>query len=338
MSAQQLFVKAKEFNPSKVTYDEPQTNKRGGKSVSLRLKGQPIVLQIPLMLTWGVNEWVDENNGSVKYDMSLQFEPNKSSSQDDFLERMKQFESKIVSGAVENSRKWFGKKMSKEVIEALMYPILKYRKDKETGEPDYNANPTLKLKVPYWENRYNVEIYDMARNALYLPPKFGKGAEGNKAYGQDPKSTPIDFVPKASQVKGLIRCNGMWFVGGKCGVTWQLVQIQVRPPTRLVGSGNCHIMDDSDDEELLAELDKEDKKKEFEQPDDEYNSKPTFDDEEEGKEEEEEEEEEDENQEEEEEDENQEEEEEEEDKSKPPTPVVKKKKKIVRRKKKKSDA
>ena len=63
-SAQQMFVKAKEFQPSKVTYDEPQTNKRGGKSVNMRLNGQPIVLQVPLMLTWGVNEWVDEGNGS----------------------------------------------------------------------------------------------------------------------------------------------------------------------------------------------------------------------------------------------------------------------------------
>ena len=59
-------------------------------------------------------------------------------------------------------------------------------------------------------------------------------------------------MPKASHVKGLVRCNGMWFAGGKCGVTWQLVQIQVRPPTRLVGSGNCHIMDDSDDDEIAS--------------------------------------------------------------------------------------
>ena len=50
----------------------------------------------------------------------------------------------------------------------------------------------------------------------------------------------------------------MWFAGGKCGVTWQLVQIQVRPPTRLVGSGNCHIMDDSDDDDIVAELDEKD--------------------------------------------------------------------------------
>ena len=88
-SAQQMFVKAKEFTPSTVTYDEPQTNKRGGKSVNIRLKGQPIVLQVPLMLTWGINEWVDEQNGSVKYDMALQFDPQTSTSQAKFLKAMK---------------------------------------------------------------------------------------------------------------------------------------------------------------------------------------------------------------------------------------------------------
>jgi len=311
-NAQQMFVKAKEFTPSQVTYDAPVTNKRGGKSVNIRLKGQPIVLQIPMMLTWGVNEWVDEQNGSVKYDMALQFDPNKSTAQDRFLVAMKDFQEKVANDAVVNCKKWFGKKMSREVVDALMYPMLKYRKDKETGEPDYTANPTMKIKVPAWEGRYNVEIYDMNKKPLYLPPKFGKGSEGNKAPGQEATSTPIDFVPKASHVKGLIRCNGMWFAGGKCGVTFQLVQIQSRPPTRLVGSGNCHIMDDSDDDDIVADLDKKEEKKEEEEEEDEYQTAtPSFEDDED------------------------ETEEMEEEVDKPPTP--KKKKKIVRRKKK-SDA
>ena len=56
-----------------VTYREVQVNKRGGKSVQLQLNGQPLVLQIPLMLTWGVNERVDESSGRKSYDMALQF-------------------------------------------------------------------------------------------------------------------------------------------------------------------------------------------------------------------------------------------------------------------------
>ena len=257
-SAQTLIVKAKEFTPSKVTYDEPVTNKRGGKSVNLRLNGQPIVLQIPLMLTWGVNEWVDEQNGTVKYDMALQFDPQKSTAQTAFLKSMQDFQDKVKNDAVIHAKKWFGKKMSLEVINALMYPMLKHRKNKETGEPDYTSNPTLKLKVPFWEGRYNVEIYDMARQALYLPPKYGCGQEGNKAPGAATDSTPRDFIPKASHVKGLIRCGGMWFAGGKCGVLWQLLQVNVRPPTRLVGSGKCYIMDDSDDDEVLENLEQKD--------------------------------------------------------------------------------
>ena len=315
-SAQQMmFVKAKSFDPTKVTYDEPQTNKRGGKSVSLRLNGQPIVLQVPLMLTWGMTEWVDEGNGNVKYDMALQFDPNKSPSQVAFLKAMKKFQEKVKDNAVSNAKKWFGKKMSREVVDALMYPMLKHRKDKETGEPDLTANPTMKLKVPFWEGRFNVEIYDMARKALYLPPKFGKGNEGNKAPNQDSTTTPVDFVPKASYIKGLIRCNGMWFAGGKCGVTWQLVQIQVRPPTRLVGSGSCHIMEDSDDDEIVDELDK--KQEEEDTSNDIQESAPTFGDDDDGAVE----------------------EEAEEEEEPEPEPVKKKiKKKIVRRKKKSSVA
>jgi hypothetical protein len=153
----------------------------------------------------------------------------------------------------------------------------------------------------------------MDRKALYLPPKYGQGHEGNKATDQSSDTTPRDFVPKASHVKGLIRCGGMWFAGGKCGVTWQLVQINARPPTRLVGSGTCHVPDDSDDDELLDALEQKDK----EQTEDVDEYQPTFDSGGSKVE-----------------SEDDEEEEEEEEKSPTPKP---KKKKVVRRKKK-SDA
>lgn len=280
-SAQNMITKAKSFDPTKITFDEPQTNSRGGKSVSMRLNGAPIVLQIPLMLTWGVNEWADEQTGNVKYNLALQFDPHKSDSQSKFLDVMKAMEDKLKNDMVKNSKKWFGKsKMSKDVVEALMYPMLKYRKNKETGEPDLTANPTLQVKVPFWEGRFNIEIYDMNRQPLYLQPK--KGSTSNRAVGQSEDSTPTDFIPKASHIKGLIRCSGLWFVGGKCGCSWQIIQVNVRPPTRLVGSGQCMIIDDSDDDEMLDEL----KEKEREETvDEEESTSPTFEDEDEDEEE-----------------------------------------------------
>ena len=83
------FTKAKEFTPSDVTYKPATVNKRGGKNVQVQLNGQPLVLQIPLMLTWGLNERVDEDSGRVSYDIALQFDPNAHSSIPAFLDHMK---------------------------------------------------------------------------------------------------------------------------------------------------------------------------------------------------------------------------------------------------------
>jgi hypothetical protein len=110
----------------------------------------------------------------------------------------------------------------------------------------------LKVKLPYWEGRFNVELYNYDdKKPLYLPPRRDEEAT----------SSPVECIPKASHVNGLIACQGLWFAGGRCGVTWKLVQACVRPPARLLGTATCHIEDDSDDEEMennLAEKETDD--------------------------------------------------------------------------------
>ena len=307
-STRELITKAKAFLPSEVTYRAPVVNARGGKSVQVRLHGQPLVLQIPLMLTWGVNERVDEQSGRVSYDMALQFERGKNKTVELFCEKLSEFNNKVLHDAVSRSKEWFGKaRMSAEVAEAMMYPVLKYPKKKDdSGELDYTRDPTLKLKLPYWDGKFNVELYDMQAKAVYLPPREagGTGPQGSK--------TPMDLISKAAHVKGLIACTGVWMAGGRFGVTWKLVQAQVRPPVRLVGTGTCHIMDDSDDEDALADLEKADAGKQAASEEHaEATAAPSFSDGDEA-------------------------ESEEEEEVKPVAP--KKKKKIVRRKKKKTSA
>ena len=77
--------------------------------------------------------------------MSLQFpsEGYASESMQKFFSNMQAFQDKLLDSAVKNSKDWFGKaKMTREVLEALMTPMLKYPKDKETGEPDMTRSPT----------------------------------------------------------------------------------------------------------------------------------------------------------------------------------------------------
>ena len=259
------FVKAKSNWCGNVKYKPPTVDKRGGKAVKLIHNGQWLTLQIPLMFTWGVNEWVDEGSGVAKYSLSLQFNPEKSDAEHKFLEQVKQLQEKILDDAVNNSKDWFGKsKMNRQVAEALFNPLLKYPKKKDdSGEPDYDRNPTLNIKLPYWNGKFNCELFDMKGQCTFGPNR-------DDTDGQ----TPMTLVPKGSSIKGLIQCGGLWFVGGKFGVTWRLQQACVRPPSQLVGQGKCMLMDDSDDDAAEEEL----KQKEEEEEDEvEADNGPSFD-------------------------------------------------------------
>jgi hypothetical protein len=260
------FVKAKSNWCGNVKYKPPTVDKRGGKAVKLIHNGQWLTLQIPLMFSWGVNEWVDESSGVAKYSLSLQFNPEKSDAEFKFLEQVKQLQEKILDDAVNNSKDWFGKsKMNRQVAEALFNPLLKYPKKKDgSGEPDLDRNPTLNVKLPYWNGKFNCELFDMKGQCTFGPNR-------DDTDGQ----TPMTLVPKGSSVKGLIQCGGLWFVGGKFGVTWRLQQACVRPPRQLVGQGKCMLMDDSDDEAAEEELDQKDE--EAAEEDDEQHTAPSFD-------------------------------------------------------------
>ena len=310
-SPSDLVTRVRELTVDNIKYKPAKVNSRGGKNVSLTHDGNPLVIQFPLILTWGVNENVDENTGRVSYSIPLQF-GGRSSTVQMLQDKLQELQDKILDDATSSKcKEWFGKsKMSREVAEAMMYPILKFPKVKEgpnKGEPDYDRSPTLKLKIPYWNDEWIVELYDMDKSPVYLKPSTCSNMKTPITPPQGNKG-PGDIIPKGSYIKGLLECTGVWTAGGRFGVTWKLVQANVRPPVRLLGSGTCHVQDDSDDDEALEDI----KRREEEQQQASGESKddddaPTFDDSDD----------------------------EEEEVAEPePEPAPKKKKKVVRRKKK----
>jgi hypothetical protein len=205
-----------QFNSENVYYSAPKANASGGKSVNILNKGTKSGLRIvtPLMLTWGATEF--EGNG--KFDMSLQFPRGEYMTEDttEFLERMKAFEEKIKTDALTNSKDWFGKvHKNAEVVEALYSPMLKYSKDKFTGEPDLTKAPTLRVKLPLWEGVWKCLVCDEDNNKLF------PGASG---------VSPLDFIKKGTNLAIIMQCGGIWFANGKFGVTWKLVQAVVQNP------------------------------------------------------------------------------------------------------------
>ena len=246
--ASKLILSAVTFNPAsdvkyagqnaKLPGGKPKLNKSGGKSLSLfnSKTSKSLYLSTPLMLTWGVNEYVDETTGKKTYNMALQFprEDYVTEETTKFLENIKSLEDKIKTDAVKNSKEWLNKsKTTPEVVDALFHPMLNYPKD-EHGEPDPTRSPTLRVKLDYWDEKFTCEIYDLQRQMLF-PNEDGH--------------MPMDFIPKSSNVAVVIRCGGLWFANGKFGCTWKLEQAVVKPRESL--RGTCHVLLSEEDKQRL---------------------------------------------------------------------------------------
>ena len=222
------------FNVENIRYSAPKANGGGGKSVNIlnKLTNTGLRVSTPLMLTWGASDFVDEKTGkgNGKFEMSLQFPTSEYQTEDtqSFLANMQAFEAKIKNDAIINSKEWFGKvHKNADVVEALYSPMLKYSKDKLTGEADMNKAPVLRVKIPIWEGVWKCEIYDEDENSLFPNPAT-------------PNVSPLDFIQKGTNVQVIMQCGGLWFANGKFGVTWKLVQSVVqRPKTSL--TGKCFI-------------------------------------------------------------------------------------------------
>lgn len=238
----QSIISGVSFNPETDTkYAKVKVNNSGGKSVSIlnAATNSALNIQTPLMLTWGVNENTDKKTGEVQsYSMALQFPSDeyKTPNVSKFFAAMQQFEAKVKRDAIANSKEWFGKAMSAEVIGAIFNPVLSYSKNPSTGEPDLSKNPTLRIKLPFYDGEWKgVEIYDSESHALF-PSSDGK--------------TPKDIITKGSDVALIITCGGLWFAGGSFGVTWRLVQAVLKPKPSL--RGKCHIVLDEDEQKRIA--------------------------------------------------------------------------------------
>lgn len=258
-------IQGSRFNPSSdIKYSKPKVDSHGSKSVGIlnSASNTATFLSTPLMLTWGVNEFVDEKSGKVSYDLSLQFsnEGYGKADENSFLEAMTVFEKKIKEDAISNAKEWFGKtKMSPDAIDALWTPILKYPKDKSTGEPDTTRAPTLKVKVPFWDGQFKIDgIFNTDQKLLYPNP-------------ETPDTELKELITKGSNVALVILCGGIWFANGKFGVTWKLKQGIVKP--RATFSGKCHVILSDEDKERLNsssnQFDKDDEDEDVEDEEDE---------------------------------------------------------------------
>jgi hypothetical protein len=189
------------------------------------------------MMTWGISDFVDEKTGESdgKYSMSLVFpsEDYKTAASSTFLDRLKAFENQILDDAVKYSDAWFGEELSREVVKHNFFPFVKYTKDKVTKKIDPTKSPSIRARIPNYNNKWGVEVYDTTSKLLFPC--------------DNENMTPMDFVPKKSQVATVLQCGGLWFGGKGWGVTWKVNQCVVKPQEVISVYGKCHIQLSTDE-------------------------------------------------------------------------------------------
>ena len=237
-----VVLSVKEWEPSQIQYMVPKVNDKGGKSINMISKQskRSLHLSTPLMMTWGISDFIDEKGESDgKYSISLNFpnEEYKTQATSEFLEKLKAFENQILDDAVKNSELWWGEEMSRELCKHTFFPFLKYSKNKDTKKIDLTKPPSIRAKVPYYNDKWMVELYDTQSNLIFP--------------SEDPTRIPPDFVPKLSNIACVIQCGGIWIGGKGWGLTWKMIQGVVKPRISESVFGKCHIQLSCEEKDAL---------------------------------------------------------------------------------------
>ena len=247
MSAKNIVLNINDWNPHEVKYMAPKVNNMGGKSINIISKqtNRTVHISTPLMMTWGISDFLDEKSGESdgKFSISLQFpnEEYRNSSTDSFLAKLQEFENQILDDAVKNSELWWGERKSLEICKDRFFPFIKYIKNKDTRKIDYSKPPTFRPKVPCYDGKWGLEIYDINTNRIFPCESESSGL---------PK-TPMELVPKLSRVACGLQCSGIWIGGKGWGVTWKMFQCLVKPMEVVTVAGKCHIQLSNDDKKIM---------------------------------------------------------------------------------------
>tara|TARA_Y100000389_G_C17458110_1_gene519594 strand:- start:1494 stop:2174 length:681 start_codon:yes stop_codon:yes gene_type:complete len=211
-------MKPSEFSISNVEYSDIRPmGTTGAKQMYLNYRGgKSIVLHTPKMrLPFGVGKF--EEGSIIKYTIDMSFNGmDNDPKMKTFYDAIHAIDEKILSDTKQNSLTWLRKKsVSDDVARTLYTPSLKYSKDKDTGEPNTKYPPTIKAKLPFYDGKFACSVFDNKKTKL----------EGDFTKNID----------KGQYVTAIIKCGGVWFSGGKYGVSWKVEQLLIHEGQEIIG-------------------------------------------------------------------------------------------------------
>lgn len=214
-----------EIDVSKVSYSElKQMGSGPARTCYINYNSGKLAIETPwLSSSFGIRqpapEYRDEG-APPKYtiDFNLRGYRGEDPKVKELYDMLLQLQEKILNDACTYSMDWHKKqKMSTDVAEALFTPIVKFAKDKNTGEPTDMYPPTIKAKAQCWEGEWKCQAIQKGTGEL---------VEGDLS----------ELVSGRINGRAIIECSSLWFAGGKFGTTWNLKMIEYESTSQAVPS------------------------------------------------------------------------------------------------------
>jgi len=196
------------FSVSKVTFSAVKNLESGGRQAYLNYDGQPLLMQVSSLETpFGMS--VFDKGGPPKYSVDLKLrgydDPATNPGTAAIYTAMHGLDEFMLDQGVKNAVAWFKGAKSRDVLAELYTPTVKFSRDQQGNVKPYP--PTIKLQLRQKNGKFETRVYDAKKREL--------------------KDVPFeDILVKGAVMTALIQCTGVWFAGGKFGISWKAVQIR----------------------------------------------------------------------------------------------------------------
>lgn len=196
------------FSLSKVTFSAVKSLDSGGKSAYLNYDGQPLMMQLDSLETpFGMS--VFDKATPPKYSVDLKLRGYDDATNHpgtaavyNALHGLDEF---MLDQGVKNATAWFKGPKSRDVLSELYTPIVKFSRDQQGNLKPYP--PTVKVQLRQRNEKFETLMYDSKKRPLTDVPME-------------------DILVKGTVMTTLVQCTGVWFAGGKFGISWKAVQIR----------------------------------------------------------------------------------------------------------------
>ena len=210
MSRTNEIVTGRTFNSEALSISPQNTLKSGAKSAYINYNRGGFFIQSPsLVVPMGLSCFINEKTGQKDYSLQLSLRGyDEDGKVKEFYEMMNALDQYMLEQGVENSKDWFGKKCSMELVQDKYSGCIKASKATDKAGNPYPPSFRLKLK----QDEAGNFLFD---NVVNKKKEKIEGKSFEELFGRNCKVTC------------LLKASMVWFTNAGYGITWKPEQIRI---------------------------------------------------------------------------------------------------------------